>query len=55
VTVTAPAALYQVKQGVGLITFNRPHPLNAANAEPSTAVDEALQSAAPIPRSEWSA
>jgi enoyl-CoA hydratase/carnithine racemase len=46
---TPPAALYEVQEGVGLITLNRPQALNAVNADLSTAVGGALESAAADP------
>lgn len=44
------AALYEVVDRVGVITLNRPESMNAVNGDLSTAVGEALESAAADPR-----
>lgn len=44
-----PAARYEVRDGVGLITLARPAALNAVNAALSTAVGNALEQAAADP------
>ncbi|QAY62133.1 enoyl-CoA hydratase [Xylanimonas allomyrinae] len=46
---SAPAALYDVDDGVAVITLNRPHALNAVNAALSTAVGHGLERAAADP------
>jgi crotonobetainyl-CoA hydratase len=47
---TEPAALYEVRDRVGLITLNRPEQLNAVNGALSTAVGNALEAAASDPQ-----
>ena len=44
------AALYEVRDGIALVTFNRPAALNAVNAALSSAVGEALEAAAADPQ-----
>lgn len=44
-----PAAAYEVRHGVAIITLNRPEALNAVNAALSTAVGEGLERAAADP------
>ncbi|MEV5848599.1 crotonase/enoyl-CoA hydratase family protein [Streptomyces sp. NPDC051985] len=46
---TAPAARYETRDGVGVITLNRPEALNAVNSALSSAVGEALEQAAADP------
>jgi len=48
-TEAEPAALYDVRGRVAIITLNRPGAMNAVNAELSTAVGEALEAAATDP------
>ncbi len=43
--VEAPAALYERRGNVALITINRPEARNAVNGAVSTAVGDALQQA----------
>jgi crotonobetainyl-CoA hydratase len=43
---TEPAALYEVVDRVGVVTLNRPESMNAVNGELSTAVGNALETAA---------
>lgn len=47
---TEPAALYEVVDRVGVITLNRPESMNAVNGALSTAVGEALETAAHDPQ-----
>jgi crotonobetainyl-CoA hydratase len=44
-----PAARYEVRDHIGVITFNRPDSLNAVNAALCTAVGESLEQAAQDP------
>jgi crotonobetainyl-CoA hydratase len=48
-TYPTPAARYDIREGVGIITLCRPEALNAVNAELSTAVGESLEAAAADP------
>lgn len=48
-TEAEPAALYDVRGRVAIITLNRPGAMNAVNAELSTAAGEALEAAATDP------
>ena len=48
-TEAEPAALYEVRGRVAIITLNRPSAMNAVNADLSTAVGEALEAAAADP------
>ncbi|MBY4208106.1 crotonase/enoyl-CoA hydratase family protein [Rhodococcus fascians] len=45
-----PAALWELRGGIGIITLNRPEALNAVNAELSTAVGDLLDDAENDPR-----
>jgi len=47
---TEPAALYEVLDRVGVITLNRPESMNAVNGALSTAVGNAIESAATDPQ-----
>lgn len=44
-TSNEPAALYEVRGQVGIVTLNRPHAMNAVNGALAAAVGEALSSA----------